>query len=55
MTETENDTVNSQPANAGEAMDQQQRIVKLEEALAEYVERYGLTDKARDAFRYPKR
>ena len=55
MTETENELLNTQPANVAEAMDQQRRILKLEEALAEYVERYGLTDKARDAFRYPKR
>lgn len=54
MTETDNEPRGTQPPNESEAYDRQ-RIAKLEEALAEYVERYGLTDKAREAFRYPQR
>ena len=30
------------------------RVSQLENALLEYVERYGLTDKAREALREPK-
>jgi len=54
MVDTENNPQSTQPVNGSEALCQE-RIAKLEEALAEYIERYGLTDKAREAFRYPKR
>ncbi len=55
MTETESKPKHTQPRNVVAAMDQYQRIVELEEALAEYVERYGLTDKAREVFRHLER
>lgn len=53
MTETENRPRRAQPLDQSEVTRLQQRVIKLEQALVEYVEYYGLTDKARDAFRYP--
>lgn len=37
---------------SNEALERQ--VLQLEKALLEYVERYGLTDMARDALREPK-
>ena len=55
MSETGNEATRTEPANPPELEALQRHVLRLEEALAEYIERYGLTEKARAAFRLRKR
>lgn len=52
--------INKEPGSSGctdpvEAKSLQQRVLQLEQVLADYIERYGLTNKAREVFQDPKR
>jgi hypothetical protein len=51
MTENATDAACEEPSPEAEL---RQRVLLLEQALAEYIERYGLTDKAREAFQSPR-
>ena len=53
--ETDKELGSTECTDPEETKSLQQRILQLEQALADYIERYGLTNKAREVFRKPKR